>query len=451
MKIIIFLITVFPWAYIMAQYTAIPNNGFEQQLINQGIDTEGMLDGQVLTSDIENIIELTLVSPATSLQGIEGFVSLEVLWLLYSDTWYMDLSQNLALRELRLHGLDYIETLDLTANINLERFDLYDGILTELNLSGLTNLTYVECSSSNLNEINVTDCTQLETMICPDNPLQNGIDINTNINLKTLVLSGPNCQLSSLNTSLNVNLETLVCPSCQITQLNLENNPNLKFINCAYIPITNLEVNNNPLLEVLICPNTELSNLNLANNNNLERLTCSNTLLVDLNLSNNPQLELLDCSDNNLETLYIQNGANELLSGTYESNGTTYPRFNALNNPNLTCIFVDDASYCEENWTNVDSTSHFVTTQTECDALGIEETFLQNQVFVYPNPVQDILKIEKNHPQAVKEITLTNILGQKHVITDHAAIDMSSFPQGLYVLTLMFEGEQFVTYKILKQ
>ena len=45
---------------IKAQYTAIPDVYFEQHLIDLNIDTEGIIDGQVLTIDINSITLLTM-------------------------------------------------------------------------------------------------------------------------------------------------------------------------------------------------------------------------------------------------------------------------------------------------------------------------------------------------------------------------------------------------------
>ena len=41
-----------------AQYTSIPDANFEQFLIDQGIDSEATLDGQVLTNDIALVAAL---------------------------------------------------------------------------------------------------------------------------------------------------------------------------------------------------------------------------------------------------------------------------------------------------------------------------------------------------------------------------------------------------------
>jgi hypothetical protein len=42
----------------LAQTTAIPDQNFEQALIDMNIDIDGVINGQVLTSDIDDVIEL---------------------------------------------------------------------------------------------------------------------------------------------------------------------------------------------------------------------------------------------------------------------------------------------------------------------------------------------------------------------------------------------------------
>src|SRR5699024_708418 len=81
-----------------SQYTQIPDPGFEQALIDLGIDSEGVLDGQVLTSDIENVEVLDFGSLRNSefnnLIGLEDFTSLKTLNLdmIHSDATLLDLS-----------------------------------------------------------------------------------------------------------------------------------------------------------------------------------------------------------------------------------------------------------------------------------------------------------------------------------------------------------------------
>ena len=72
-------------------------------------------------------------------------------------------------------------------------------------------------------------------------------------------------------------------------------------------------------------------------------------------------LTLLECNNNQLTTLDVRNGNNiNILNEDFVTN----------DNPNLICIFVDDAPWSTANWTNIDPNSTFVETQAECDAIG---------------------------------------------------------------------------------
>src|SRR5690606_19466103 len=110
-----------------AQFTSIPDTGFEQALIDLDIDSDGVVDGQVLIADIENVTELILLDNyhITDLTGIEDFVALEVLNLHHNfDLTSLDVSNNLALRILDVSQNSLTE-LDLSNNILLE--ELYCG------------------------------------------------------------------------------------------------------------------------------------------------------------------------------------------------------------------------------------------------------------------------------------------------------------------------------------
>ena len=85
MKKIILLLLLFIFCKLSAQTTAIPDPVFEQALITFGIDSDGIINGQALTSDLQSVTELIL-DPSngnslyiTSLSGIEAFSNLQEL------------------------------------------------------------------------------------------------------------------------------------------------------------------------------------------------------------------------------------------------------------------------------------------------------------------------------------------------------------------------------------
>ena len=94
-----------------SQYTTIPDQYFEQKLIEYGYDD--VIDGQVLTSSIDTVTVLHLnyrpqfgyytnFSLITDLTGIEDFTGLENLQLYNSNIITVNLSNNTALTHLDL-------------------------------------------------------------------------------------------------------------------------------------------------------------------------------------------------------------------------------------------------------------------------------------------------------------------------------------------------------------
>ncbi|MAP54498.1 T9SS type A sorting domain-containing protein [Altibacter sp.] len=110
---------------LLAQTTNIPDTNFEQALIDLGIDSDGIVNGQVLTSDIDMVITLDLsLKGISDITGIHDFAALEMLDVSSNDLTTLDISNNTQLKELYVSntGTDnlLISALDVSNNINLE-------------------------------------------------------------------------------------------------------------------------------------------------------------------------------------------------------------------------------------------------------------------------------------------------------------------------------------------
>lgn len=403
-KIIMFIMIVIAnIGFLQAQYTAIPDPAFEQELIDQGIDSEGVLDGQVLTADIEPITMLFLITEIYSLEGIEGFTNLEDLHMSESLIYFLNLTQNTALRILSC-STNMLYELDLSQNINLESLNCSDGFISELDLSNSPNLTFISCGDNNISNLDLSDKPYLISLYCSGNPL---------------------------------------------TNLNISNTPNLTYLATNGTELTTLNVSGNPLLEYLAFSNNFINTLNLEDNQNLKYLLCNNNTIQELNVNNNPLLERLRCENNDLNNLYIQNGVNELLTGTYISGSNEVQRFNSLNNPNLTCIFVDDATYCVENWQDYDPTSTFVETQVECDALSLSDFGFNENIRIFPNPVQDYIYFNQN--QSIEQIGIYSITGKLiKTFRNQEKYQVTELIDGVYILKIYFNNG-IVQQKIMKK
>ena len=102
--------------------------------------------------------------------------------------------------------------------------------------------------------------------------------------------------------------------------------------------------------------------------------------MSELNLSNNSQLYGLECNNNNLECLNIKNGANINLEV-----------IECQNNPNLTCIEVDNVNYASSAWNGLDYLfDSWASFSTQCSnscssIVGIEEITIQSQPVKFLN------------------------------------------------------------------
>ncbi len=200
---------VFEWT---DEYTAIPDNNFEQALIDQGIDSEGMLDGQVLTVDIAGINFLNIsVSGITDLTGIEDFEALETLIVSNNALTMLDVSQNQNLLELYCDS-NLLTELELSGNPNLEVAWCQFNQITNLELTGALGLRELFCRNNLLTEIEIQDLPNLEVLHITDNELAQ-LDI-TPAMAGDSPLTGLYCQNNTL-TTLNVvaggQLTTLWC------------------------------------------------------------------------------------------------------------------------------------------------------------------------------------------------------------------------------------------------
>ena len=192
---------------------------------------------------------------------------------------------------------------------------------------------------------------------------------------------------------------------------------------CFENQLTSLDVSSNTALTDLYCRNNQLTSLDVSNNTALEFLYSSNNQLTSLDVRATNGLEILHCFNNQLTSLDVRNG-----------NNTAIFSVNATNNPNLTCIYVDDADWSTANWTDIDPASTFVNNEAEC-ALSIGDNAFELDVSIYPNPTDNYLFIEGNvNPIS---ITIYNLLGAKVIAKSNTdKIDVSELSKGVYIINI---------------
>ncbi len=154
-----------------AASTFIPDSNFEQYLIDNTIDSDGILNKNVLNSDIAGITSLIIPGLGISdLTGIEGFTNLNVLSAELNSINAIDLSNNLDLTSLILSD-NALDAIDLSANLNLIEANLSGNNLSELDLHTNTNLIALLVNDNNLEQLDLSLNDSLIIVECRNNDL----------------------------------------------------------------------------------------------------------------------------------------------------------------------------------------------------------------------------------------------------------------------------------------
>ena len=239
-----------------------------------------------------------------------------------------------------------------TANINTVTY-LDISNIGASNLTGIesfTDLTYLNCEGNPLSILDVSQNTSLTYLNCEDNQLTS-LDLSNNTALIESKCQGNN--LTSLDVSQNSALTTLNCRSNQLTSLDVSQNSALTSLDCYGNQFISLDVSQNTALQYLHCYFNQLTSLDVSQNTALIELNCYSNQLTNLDVSNNLALTDLSCKNNQLTSLDVRNGNN------INIDHSSYPGFKTENNPNLTCIDVDDVNYSTTNWTDIDPQHYF--------------------------------------------------------------------------------------------
>lgn len=293
---------------IYSQITLIPDSEFEEVLILLGYDSDGIVNGQVLTSDIDQIISFGLLGNPliTDLTGLEDFASLEFL---------------------ELNSVNITE-INLSENLNLYRLDIWDVSLNSLDLSNNIALEQLHLSLNSSSGFFTSD---IDTL-----------DLSANTLLISSFIFGAN--LSFLDFSNNINLGGLELKHMdELTFVNLknENNENLGWLQlvdnesleCVQVenplaviagvdpPYDNWVIENNPIItddcnlsineylasQITISPNPTHNKLTIYNNSaySINTIKVYDVLGRLVLIENNPSRQL-DVSSISTGLLYIK-------------------------------------------------------------------------------------------------------------------------------------------------
>ena len=297
MKHIITSIILLNCYLLHAQKTYVPDNNFEQALIDAGYDDA--LDDSVLTATISAVSSLYLENKNISdLTGIEDFSNLSYLRAYSNGLTSIDVSNNLLLTYLNFNSND-LTTLDVSNNPLLTELHVSSNGLTTMDVSSNDSLTHLYLESNSLASIT-------------------GLSNNTSLTYLRLKYN----ELTSLDLS--------GCTSLRDPQVYGNNLSSLDLTGCT--EIVQLSASNN-----------ELTTLDLSTNDSLVTLVLEGNDLTSIDVTDKPNLAYLRAHSNDLSVLDLS------------FNPDMY-YIHTTGNDSLSCIYVADPAYAQANWQiNIDS------------------------------------------------------------------------------------------------
>lgn len=168
----------------------------------------------------------------------------------------------------------------------------------EVTITG--DITFLNCSDSELDKLDVSDCTTLTELLCHENALQE-LSLEKCVNLVSL--SCDYNQLQTLDLTHNVHLTDLLCTNNALKELDLRLLTKLKALYCFNNQMTSIALPAENSLEEILCSANELSTLDLGKAPHLKLLECYHNNLTELDLSQAPRLKKLSVKNNQLRRL----------------------------------------------------------------------------------------------------------------------------------------------------
>ena len=417
-------------AFTSQAQISIPDADFRNYIVPKAdLNSDNQLS-QAEAAAYSGVIDLSGLN-CSNVIGIEYFTSVNVIFCTGApNLTALVVSGCSALRYLRCNGNSSLTSVDIAGLNNLMWVVISNNPVANLNLTGTTGMTSLYLESNLLTTLDVSSCTSLERLT-----LRNGV-------------------FSTVKTGPLTNLESVECTGNQVPAiLNLGGSS----------------------VELIFGHNSNIQTMNLSNCTRLRQLYCPNSNMKSLSLSSCYALELVQLNDNDLTTLRVRNG-----------NNTAISYFNIVNNPNLTCVEVDNPSYSTGRWTLKDAGASYAlgcnlvstggglgnplgggpvgpkvvggntnnTAGTTYDVTGFSSVEGGINAQVFPNPTNGTVTVDLGTAYKNAVVEVTNAVGQtvyNKTFTNAQRAELNlDGAAGMYMVTVRTEaGNQ--TFKVVKQ
>ncbi|MFK8059715.1 MAG: T9SS type A sorting domain-containing protein [Polaribacter sp.] len=306
-------------------------------------------------------------------------------------------------------------------------------------LEAFTSLTELNIEHNEFTTIDISKNVELLSLEASNNELT-GLDVTKNIKLEELELSRN--KITSIDVTKNTELTKLWCSFNLLNTLDVSKNWRLFFLELEGNQFTTIDVANNIWLKTLNISDNQFTSIDISKNTQLSTLYCRNNLLTNLDISKNFKLDDIVCRSNNLSSL-------DMSKHRYAT------RLLAFANPNLNCIKVADETDTQKKCSSTRRSGWCVDEDTvyseTCGTASIYDEEFSNEILLFPNPVNDILKISIQNNEEIKSTKIFNILGKMILESKKEIIDVSNFPSGIYWLKIENTANKIALKRIIKE
>lgn len=234
-------------------------------------------------------------------------------------------------------------------------------------------------------------------------------------------------------------------------------------LNCSSNGISNLTgIQDFTGLTKLYCHANNLSSLDVTNLTSLTLLSCRDNFITGmLDLTNNTALTDVAIQNNLIEGTIDLSAASDLIKFTAYGNQLTFVNiqngnntnfaadasFNVQNNPDLTCVQVDDVAYSAANWTKKASSTIF---SLDCGSTASLDNFTMVNFVLHSNPIRETLRVTIDEEAQFKLLNVSGQIIKEGVFTTgYNEVGIPELSTGVYFLKMQ-TAKEFATKRLLK-
>lgn len=419
---------------------------FEQYLIDVGIDSDGIINKQVLKKDIENVTQLNVNDKNISnLTGIQDFTALVELSATNNQITTIDLSKNLLLEKLFIAN-NNLSTLNISNNIKLKNLDVGENSLNILDVHQLIDLETLSCYKNKLTTINLISNKKLLSFIANDNQLKFldirentelfWLDLDDNLLEDLMLKNENNTKITNFSVTGNPNLTCIEVDDVSFSASNWKNKDATANYSIDCAPVNDDCSKAIPLTFGQLTPGDVISG------------TTENT---------NPSCAVGDVFTDVWYTVVVPSTGEFSVEGSspigtvkfaiYQS-CTSISAIACGTSISLKNLEVGTPFYLRV-WLETDnSKSAEIQSNTGLFSLTVSQssvlsdtnfTKTKNELMVYPNPTSSIVNIKTVNNDVIEKVELFNVLGRSVLLkinndTQKVTINTSNLTKGIYFI-----------------